>query len=161
MTTGPGQSPAPRRTHVYGLDGIRGLAAIAVLFSHVTIHTAPDARDSSVAGVLSLGGEGLTVFFALSGFLLFGPYLRAVLDGRPLPSLSRYLANRGLRIFPAYIAIFLLVNFVLATSYLHASGVLDSEESIGLITNPGQIGANLLLIQNRIPPWLKTGIGPA
>jgi peptidoglycan/LPS O-acetylase OafA/YrhL len=42
------------------------------------------------------------VFFALSGFLLYRPYLAARLAGRPQPSTRSFLRRRWLRILPAY-----------------------------------------------------------
>src|SRR3712207_9348334 len=45
---------------------------------------------------------GLVLFFALSGFVLFRPWVRAALDGGPAPRLGAYFAARGARILPAY-----------------------------------------------------------
>lgn len=42
------------------------------------------------------------LFFVLSGFLLFTPWVKAGLDSRPRPALGRYLRHRGARILPAY-----------------------------------------------------------
>jgi peptidoglycan/LPS O-acetylase OafA/YrhL len=45
---------------------------------------------------------GVSVFFVLSGFLLFRPYVLVHLTGSPGPAPGRYLVRRMTRIFPAY-----------------------------------------------------------
>jgi peptidoglycan/LPS O-acetylase OafA/YrhL len=37
--------------------------------------------------------SGVTLFFVLSGFLLYRPFARATLDGSQRPSLRRYIRN--------------------------------------------------------------------
>jgi peptidoglycan/LPS O-acetylase OafA/YrhL len=45
---------------------------------------------------------GVTVFFLISGFLLYRPFVAAHLDGRPGPRVRDYARRRVLRIVPAY-----------------------------------------------------------
>ncbi len=45
---------------------------------------------------------GVSVFFVLSGYLLFRPFVAAHLADRPGPAIGRYLVRRLARIFPAY-----------------------------------------------------------
>ena len=45
---------------------------------------------------------GLVLFFVLSGYLLFGPWVRAALAGGPAPRTGAYLLRRVARIVPAY-----------------------------------------------------------
>ena len=87
-----------------GVDGLRGLAALAIVLLHTWMYTgARDAGHSvlldAVIGELRLG---LTYFFALSGFLLARPWLRAALDGTSGPRLSSYALQRAARLLPAY-----------------------------------------------------------
>lgn len=108
-------------------DPLRALAALAVVLSHVIalplLHgmVRADATGQPIAEGLPAwsadAGQALAaavwVFFALSGFLLGRPFARALLGGRPLPSLRRYARNRALRIVPAFwavVAITLLVQ---------------------------------------------------
>jgi peptidoglycan/LPS O-acetylase OafA/YrhL len=55
------------------------------------------------------------IFFVLSGFLLFGPWVKAAASGNPPPSVRRYAWHRVRRIMPAYavtvIAAYLLYHF--------------------------------------------------
>jgi peptidoglycan/LPS O-acetylase OafA/YrhL len=101
---------------------------------------------------------GVILFFTLSGFLLYRPFAAAIVRGRPLPSLRRYLTNRALRILPAYWVILLLCAFVLGNALSwDASGDVTS----GRLLDPGQITRALLLLQNYFPATILVGIGPA
>lgn len=88
-----------------GLDGLRGLAAVSVLLFHVWLfndsHTTT-RREGPLDYFFVEFKLGLYMFFALSGFLLVRPFLRAALDRRPLPQLIPYARNRLARIAPAY-----------------------------------------------------------
>ncbi|MBV8928042.1 MAG: acyltransferase, partial [Mycobacteriaceae bacterium] len=55
---------------------------------------------------------GVAIFFVLSGFLLFRPWVSATADDRPPPSVTRYAWHRIRRIMPAY-AITVLIAFLL------------------------------------------------
>ena len=95
----------PRRTHLAGIEGVRGLAAAAVVLYHVRLF-APSFRNGTGVPVLEPVWThlwlGVTVFFVLSGFLLYRPYAAASLRGEPAPRLGRYARKRLLRIVPAY-----------------------------------------------------------
>ena len=56
------------------IDGLRGLAALLVLLSHVGFWTGADHLDLS-GGLLARGDSGVAVFFAISAFLLLRPWL--------------------------------------------------------------------------------------
>jgi peptidoglycan/LPS O-acetylase OafA/YrhL len=82
-------------------DGLRATAAVLVFFQHAAFLTAA-VFHSRAGGVLARFDVAPTIFFALSGFLLAQPYLGAIFDGRPLPSLRTYCRRRVVRIVPAY-----------------------------------------------------------
>ncbi len=75
---------------------------MAVVVFHVTSLTGDLGRPviGNVFGVLS--NQGLILFFVISGFLLYRPFVVARASGKPLPSLARYARRRVLRIVPAY-----------------------------------------------------------
>jgi peptidoglycan/LPS O-acetylase OafA/YrhL len=101
---------------------------------------------------------GVTLFFVLSGFLLYGPFAAALLRDHRLPDLAKYLRNRALRILPAYWVILLLVAFVLQSAFIRdGQGNLDH----GALTDPGALVANVLFLQNYRLSTFLTGIGPA
>jgi peptidoglycan/LPS O-acetylase OafA/YrhL len=98
----PAVAPPPGNPRFPLFDSLRGLAVLAVLINHVFLLTG--ALDRRVVGELvSLAGSiGPTLFFAISGFLLYRPWVAAGAAGKPKPSTSRYLRRRALRILPAY-----------------------------------------------------------
>jgi peptidoglycan/LPS O-acetylase OafA/YrhL len=91
------------------LDGIRGIAILAVMGHHsfwLIQSTAPP--QLFVKWLLSMGWAGVDLFFVLSGFLITG----ILLDTRPAENyFQSFYARRALRIFPLYIA-FLVVGFM-------------------------------------------------
>lgn len=89
------------------LDGLRGVAALTVLAFHAWLYTRERVRAAGAEGAFDrAAGElriGLVLFFVLSGFLLFRPWVRARLSaaGSP-PRLATYAVHRIGRIVPAY-----------------------------------------------------------
>src|SRR5688572_2383260 len=77
------------------------MAALIVFFHHVGFLTG--ATFNSAGGpLLARFDVGVSIFFALSGFLLSRPFLTAILDGTPLPGRDAFYARRIRRIVPAY-----------------------------------------------------------
>jgi peptidoglycan/LPS O-acetylase OafA/YrhL/4-amino-4-deoxy-L-arabinose transferase-like glycosyltransferase len=87
--------------HFAGFDGLRAIAALGVLLTHVGLQSGFVGRSGS-GEYISRADVGVALFFALSGFLLYRPFVAARLDGRRRPHTGRYLRKRFLRIFPAY-----------------------------------------------------------
>ncbi len=98
------------------LDGFRAIAAFGVVLYHVA-GAAGLVRDGGfVASLLgNLGNFGVAVFFLLSGFLLYRPFVVAHLADRPAPRWRHFYWNRLVRIVPGYwlalTAFLLLVGF--------------------------------------------------
>lgn len=83
------------------LDGLRALAALTVFATHAAFLTG--FTSSSAFGPLTARlNLGVALFFVLSGFLLYRPWVRARLADGPAPGLGGYALRRGLRIVPAY-----------------------------------------------------------
>ncbi len=88
----------PRFPH---MDGLRAIAAVGVLVSHAGYFSG--ASELAWYGpAVANGTAGVTVFFVLSGFLLYRPFLAADLDGAPAIRVRDFARRRVLRIFPAY-----------------------------------------------------------
>jgi peptidoglycan/LPS O-acetylase OafA/YrhL len=90
-----------RRDRLAGLDGLRALAAIAVLTYHVA-EWSTFAFAGPLASVLWELKGGVAVFFVISGAVLYLPYARAIRDQQPPPDWRRYARRRVVRIIPAY-----------------------------------------------------------
>jgi peptidoglycan/LPS O-acetylase OafA/YrhL len=95
------------RRHIVPLDGLRGLAVLAVLFSHFY----PEDRFPSK--LLHCGRLGVVAFFALSGYLITG-ILLGLRDGALFrhrgwgATLRSFYGRRALRILPAYLIALIL-----------------------------------------------------
>jgi peptidoglycan/LPS O-acetylase OafA/YrhL len=92
-------------TRFPAVDGLRVIAAAAVVTSQVGLHT-----QAPFAGVVARLDVGWAIFCALSGFLLYRPHVLAWFSGTLPPLTLPYLRGRALRILPA-----LLVAVVLST----------------------------------------------
>ncbi|MFW0797061.1 acyltransferase [Gordonia sp. CPCC 205515] len=96
------------------LTGIRAVAALAVCLTHAAYWTG-HYTDDYLGRLLSRFEVGVAIFFVLSGYLLFGPWVRALAEDRAVPSTGRYFWHRARRILPAYwitvIAVYLLFGF--------------------------------------------------
>jgi peptidoglycan/LPS O-acetylase OafA/YrhL len=107
---------------VDSLTGIRAVAAILVVLTHAAYTTG--RYTHGYAGLIYSRMEiGVPIFFVLSGFLLFSPWVRASAasresgsaEGKHGPSVRRYAWHRVRRIMPAYVvtvlAAYLLYHF--------------------------------------------------
>lgn len=105
-----------RPARIRTVDGIRGLAALLVIFDHTV-------GDDWGLGAWSAQNHGITIFALLTGFLLSAPFLRARLDNKPLPSVVGFLRTRAVRIYPAY---WVALGVAAVTVGLHAMGPGDT-----------------------------------
>lgn len=97
-----GSRPGWLKNHIPELDGLRGIAILAVLFYHCenVLTYAP------IHKIVEWGWAGVNLFFVLSGFLITG----IILDTRDDPHFFRnFYARRSLRIWPVYVLLLLLV----------------------------------------------------
>lgn len=78
---------ASGRSHV--LDGVRAIACLMVVICHISLYHGDESLDGLKNGVM--------LFFALSGYLLYRPFVMGDVD------LRRYAAHRVARIAPAYL----------------------------------------------------------
>jgi peptidoglycan/LPS O-acetylase OafA/YrhL len=100
--------------HFSGLNGLRAIAALSVLFSHTTHALSSFGLNSFIFGsypdgnpkTTLLAGFGVSIFFALSGFLI--TYLLLEEKRTKEINIRNFYIRRVLRIWPLYYLYFLL-----------------------------------------------------
>ena len=93
-----------------GLDGIKGLALIAIVLYHCMQQRLPG------------GFYGVDVFFTVSGFLIAVSLIRSLAKTGSL-NLVRYIPKRAVRLYPA---LFLLIPVIVSVGWLFDHDVLVS-----------------------------------
>lgn len=95
------------RLHLEGLDGLRGVACLAVIVYHVALSLETSfGYHNAVTRILDAGWAGVDLFFVLSGFLITG----ILWESRTGPHYFRnFYARRTLRIFPLYFGVLGLI----------------------------------------------------
>jgi peptidoglycan/LPS O-acetylase OafA/YrhL len=99
---GPAAAGQNAPVHQNSLDGLRAVAALAVLAFHVAGQTGIAFQGTIGGRVSSRADVAVAIFFGLSGLLLYRPWARATLTAEHGPRSAAYLWRRALRILPAY-----------------------------------------------------------
>jgi peptidoglycan/LPS O-acetylase OafA/YrhL len=134
--------PTARSGYLATLDGWRAIAIAGVLLDHATVGI---LRGSRWYPFLRTGPNGVSVFFAVSGFLICSRLLEEEqLTGRI--SLWGFYIRRACRILPA------------AFAYLAVIGFLGM---VGIVTvTPLEWGSCVLFFRNYLSPdWIGAGWG--
>lgn len=116
---------------VASLTGVRAVAAMLVVGTHAAYTTGKYTHG--YWGLVGARMEiGVPMFFVLSGYLLFRPWVKSAATGSPWPSVSRYARNRVRRIMPAYI-VTVLIAYVLY--HYREAGPNPGHSWLGLVRN--------------------------
>src|SRR5207248_2134572 len=111
LTDGPGRlmldlsqgvARTSARRHFDLFDSLRAIAVLCVVGTHVLVSSGRVAVGSKVWEAGFRLNVGVTIFFVISGFLLYRPFVAARYAGRGLPAIPVYAGRRILRIVPAY-----------------------------------------------------------
>lgn len=133
-------------------DSLRAIAALSVFALHVPL-LGRMSIDNPWRPYLVQLGVGVSVFFLISGFLLYRPFARARYLRQGRPATIPYAERRGLRIFPAY-----WVALVFTVLLLGASG--EAERATDVFT-PYGVPAYFGLLQVYDSNTLLGGISAA
>lgn len=104
------------KTSIYlsGLNGIRAIAAISVIISHIGLNL--NSYQISNVGGYALASFGVTMFFALSGFLITYLLLSEKAKTKTI-AIRKFYVRRILRIWPLYyfylIAVLVIIGYSL------------------------------------------------
>lgn len=65
-----------------GVEGLRGIAAVSVVLYHLGLTASFHVQTGPLEIFFTLFNQGLTLFLVLSGFLLYRPFVAAIVQGR-------------------------------------------------------------------------------
>ncbi|WP_136244842.1 acyltransferase family protein [Mycobacterium intracellulare] len=126
-----GLEQTSRVDRVASLTGVRAVAALLAVGTHAAYTTGKYTH-----GYWGLVGSrmeiGVPIFFVLSGYLLFRPWVKSAATGGPPPSLSRYAWHRVRRIMPAYVV---TVLFAYVLYHFREAGPNPGHSWLGLARN--------------------------
>ena len=149
--------PTTTRPRLHYLDGIRGMAALAVVLHHIYWDVAVDGMPFWYNQLfLQLGRFGVDVFIVLSGYCLTIPIAKE----STLPMRGGawgYLKRRARRILPPYYAALafalLLMAFVPGLRHPSSGAPWDSLHSVLPALSAGPIVSHIFLVHNLNPDW--------
>lgn len=113
-----------RAGRIATIDGLRGIAILAVLWYHVWEISWQSATiplvNLSLQAIPETGWLGVDLFFFISGFVLMLPYAHAHLTGAPRPALGHFFGRRFLKIVPSYVLAIVVLIAIGYQTYAHA-----------------------------------------
>ncbi len=137
-TPDPAVAPPPGHARFPLFDSLRAIAALSVLVFHAAqVADTESGRETdtwweALAARLPLG---VTIFFLISGFLLYRPFVAARFRSAPAPAFRDFARRRVLRIVPAFWVALLLLY------------------PLGLVWFPGGLFPDGLLIFGFLQTW--------
>jgi peptidoglycan/LPS O-acetylase OafA/YrhL len=112
---------------VPNFDGLRFIAITLVVWFHIFQEgqhvLGPQAPPSALVSLVSVGWLGVTLFFAISGFVLALPFANHYLNGARAVALPQYYLRRVTRLEPPYM-ICLLAYFGIKAFIMKQAGLL-------------------------------------
>ncbi len=91
-----------RATRFPHFDSLRAIAAMSIVVTHMAAYAGMETGGTLVGPYVARLDCGVTIFFLISGFLLYRPFVRARMSGEPQMDTKAYAWRRFLRIAPAY-----------------------------------------------------------
>src|SRR4051794_11309636 len=97
------------------MDSLRAIAVIGVLLTHASYYVAQSGPGIFVRLRFDMG---VSIFFVISGFLIYRPWVHARLVGDPSPLVRVYAWRRLLRIVPGYWVALTLITLTVGVAGL-------------------------------------------
>ena len=97
----PAVAPPPGNPRFPLFDGLRAIAALSVVTYHTAFYSQA-YQQSDLGPIVARLNIGVAIFFVISGFLIYRPFVAARMEGRAAPAVRDYARRRFLRIVPAY-----------------------------------------------------------
>jgi peptidoglycan/LPS O-acetylase OafA/YrhL len=94
-------APPPGNPRFPAIDGLRAVAVCAVVVTHTAFLSGFNGKGF-LGAVTARLDSGVALFFVISGFLLYRPFVAARYRGERGPRVRSYARRRILRIVPAY-----------------------------------------------------------
>lgn len=119
--------PVIMKNRLAALDGLRALAALGVLWIHTwTFHGNPRylVKGIDITSILALGGNGVDLFFAISGFCMYYFYTNSNFS---YSDFWTFIKKRWIRLSPAFYAaclIYIIVNLIHNPAYPYIKSIL-------------------------------------
>jgi peptidoglycan/LPS O-acetylase OafA/YrhL len=131
LAAAPARRASAGDGRVGNLDGLRAIAAGLVFLLHAFMILGPGPFTARNWRSISwLGPIGVAIFFAISGFVLYRPYVSAAVNGTTMPGLWGFWLRRMVRIFPAY---WVALAAYVAFDQVHIPNVTDLITFAGLL----------------------------
>jgi peptidoglycan/LPS O-acetylase OafA/YrhL len=94
-------APPPKHPRFAMIDGARAIAVMSIVVYHAAVfgRAVSGTVPGRLIGHLNIG---VAIFFLISGFLLYRPFIAHRAGGPPAPTAADYVKRRLLRIYPAY-----------------------------------------------------------
>lgn len=118
------EAAVPQHARYPLVDTVRAFAALSIFFFHGFTKLGLVTNDA-VSHYLGNLNVGVPVFFVVSGFLLYRPFVVASLRGARPPRSGSYATRRVMRIVPAYWVALTIIAIVLGETYVFTpSGII-------------------------------------
>lgn len=156
--------PARKNIFFTGLNELRAIAALAVIFHHIELFKYRDHIGSlfnskyTIYFIENLGENGVYLFFVLSGFLI--TYLLiAEKDKNNTINLKKFYLRRILRIWPLYYLI-ILISFTLIPLLTQSFSIFSlTHDWYNKIINPSNYSMETILLYILFLPNLALKMG--
>ena len=109
-----------RADRFFLLDSLRGVAALMVLAVHVAWFSGAGLPERWYDSFASRLEAAFAIFFVISGFLLYRPFVKARLLDKPALSAKAYGWRRFLRIVPAFWIALTLIALIVGPAFSSA-----------------------------------------